>query len=50
MQNQPSAVKGKRARSGGHEGAQEFSAKESEFQINTAMRSLLSALQTEKKF
>jgi predicted Zn finger-like uncharacterized protein len=32
-----------------NEGAQEFSAKESEFQINNAMRSLLSALQTEKK-
>lgn len=32
-----------------NEGAQAFSAKESEFQINSAMRSLLSALQTEKK-
>lgn len=30
------------------EGAQQFSAKESEFQINSAMRSLLSALQKEK--
>ena len=32
-----------------NEGAQEFSAKESEFQINTALRSLLSALKTENK-
>ena len=32
-----------------NEGTQEFSAKESEFQINTALRSLLSALQTENK-
>jgi predicted Zn finger-like uncharacterized protein len=31
------------------EGAQNFAAKESEFQINNALRSLLSALQTEKK-
>jgi predicted Zn finger-like uncharacterized protein len=31
------------------EGAQEFSAKESELQINNALRSLLSALQTENK-
>ncbi len=31
------------------EGAQEFQAKESEFQINNAMRSLLSALQTDNK-
>lgn len=31
------------------EGANNFSAKESEFQINTALRSLLSALQTENK-
>lgn len=31
------------------EGSQDFSMKESEFQINTALRSLLSALQTEKK-
>ncbi len=31
------------------EGAQDFSAKESEFQINSALKSLLSALQTEKK-
>lgn len=31
------------------EGASEFSAKESELQINTALRSLLSALQTENK-
>ncbi|MDQ6786329.1 MAG: zinc-ribbon domain-containing protein [Acidobacteriota bacterium] len=31
------------------EGTQEFQAKESEFQINNAMRSLLSALQTENK-
>ena len=32
-----------------NEGAQEFSAKESEFQINNAMRSLLAALKTENK-
>lgn len=32
-----------------NEGSKEFSAKESEFQINTALRSLLSALQTENK-
>ncbi|HYJ90223.1 MAG TPA: hypothetical protein VEV84_02860 [Pyrinomonadaceae bacterium] len=31
------------------DGASGFAAKESEFQINTALRSLLSALQTEKK-
>ena len=31
------------------DGAQEFSAKESEFQINNALRSLLSALKTENK-
>ena len=31
------------------EGAQNFAAKESEFQINTALKSLLSALQSEKK-
>ncbi|HNU09291.1 MAG TPA: zinc-ribbon domain-containing protein [Pyrinomonadaceae bacterium] len=31
------------------DGAQDFSIKESEFQINTALRSLLSALQTENK-
>ncbi len=31
------------------DGAQDFSAKESEFQINTALRALLSALQTENK-
>jgi len=31
------------------EGTQEFSAKENEFQINNALRSLLSALQTENK-
>jgi len=31
------------------EGTNDFSAKESEFQINTALRSLLSALQTENK-
>ena len=31
------------------EGTQEFAAKESEFQINNALRSLLSALQTENK-
>src|SRR6478672_8760514 len=31
------------------DGAQNFAAKESEFQINSALRSLLSALQTEKK-
>lgn len=31
------------------EGAESFAAKESEFQINNALRSLLSALQTEKK-
>lgn len=31
------------------EGAQNFAAKESEFQINSALRSLLMALQTEKK-
>ena len=31
------------------DGAQEFAAKESEFQINAALKSLLSALQTEKK-
>ena len=31
------------------DGAQQFAAKESEFQINTALKSLLSALQTEKK-
>lgn len=31
------------------EGAESFAAKESEFQINTALRSLLSALQTEKQ-
>ena len=31
------------------EGTNDFSAKESEFQINAALRSLLSALQTEKK-
>lgn len=31
------------------DGAQDFSAKESEFQINSAMRSLLSALKTENK-
>jgi predicted Zn finger-like uncharacterized protein len=32
-----------------NDSAQDFSAKESEFQINSALRSLLSALQTEKK-
>ena len=32
-----------------NEGTQEFSAKESEFQINNAMRSLLAALKTENK-
>lgn len=32
-----------------NEGAQEFSAKESEFQINSAMRSLLAALKTDNK-
>ncbi len=31
------------------DGAQDFSAKESDFQINTALRALLSALQTENK-
>jgi predicted Zn finger-like uncharacterized protein len=31
------------------EGAQQFAAKENEFQINAALKSLLSALQTEKK-
>lgn len=31
------------------DGAQQFAAKESEFQINAALKSLLSALQTEKK-
>ena len=31
------------------EGTQEFAAKESEFQINSALRSLLSALKTENK-
>jgi hypothetical protein len=31
------------------DGAQEFAAKENEFQINAALKSLLSALQTEKK-